>query len=76
MLSLLCYTKERRRESLRQFLLNKFMPIIFALVGAGALAGYILAPSANNNLSAIEGLAAGVVIGIGAAAVYFAFKKV
>lgn len=50
------------------------MPILLIL-GAGALLGYIVAPTASANLSAVEGAIAGIVIGAGAAAVYVALKK-
>lgn len=51
------------------------MPLLL-IAGLGALAGFIVAPSANNNLSALEGALAGVVVGVGVAAVFFAIKKI
>lgn len=51
------------------------MPLL-AIAGIGALAGYIIAPNANNNLSVLEGALAGMVIGVGFAAVFFAVKKI
>lgn len=52
------------------------MPLALGILAVGAVLGFIVAPSANNNLSAFEGALAGVVIGAGAAAVYFAIKKI
>ena len=52
------------------------MPVILVIAGLGAIVGYSLSSSPASNLSNIEGLLVGAVIGVGAAAVYFAVKKV
>jgi hypothetical protein len=46
------------------------------LIGGGAFAGYAVSNSVNSTVSLGEGLLFGAVLGVGAAAVYYAYRKV
>lgn len=52
------------------------MPALLVIAGLGAIGGYLFSSSGSSTLSNIEGLVAGAVIGVGAAAIYFSIKKI
>jgi hypothetical protein len=53
------------------------MPLLaILLIGGGVFGGYVLSNSINSTFSLGEGLLVGAVVGVGAAAVYYAYKKV
>jgi hypothetical protein len=54
----------------------KIMPAVLGILIAGGIIGALVAPTANNNLTLFEGMIAGVALGAGAAAIYFAVKKI
>jgi hypothetical protein len=53
------------------------MPILaIVLIGGGLFLGYSIANNVNSTFSLGEGILIGAVVGVGAAAVYVAYRKV